>query len=141
MRTAALKVDARSALDRVHARDVSDGADRFVQLLRVADFDLERADRAALVLGGACIGVDDVDADVRERLLESLASRPFLSSLLIRRCTERLNSPRTSQVTSTRRSRSDSIAFLQPRTCTVTPRPRVMKPMIGSPGTGPQHFP
>src|SRR3989454_10880315 len=69
------------------------------------------------------------------------ARSPLRSSLITLRFTTRLNSPRTSQATSTRRSGSVSIALRHPCTCTVTPRPRVMKPTIGSPGTGAQHLP
>src|SRR2546423_132200 len=69
------------------------------------------------------------------------ASRPLRSSLITRRLTTRLKSACTSQATSTRRSRSVSIALRQPWPRTVTPRPRVMNPTMGSPGTGAQHFP
>src|SRR4051794_22253140 len=69
------------------------------------------------------------------------ARSPLRSSLITRRFTTRLKSAWASQATSTRRSGSVSIALRQPFTCTVTPRPRVMKPTIGSPGTGAQHLP
>src|SRR5205085_1473219 len=68
------------------------------------------------------------------------ASRPLRSSLITLRFTTRLKSAWMSQATSTRRSGSVSMALRQPCTCTVTPRPRVMKPTMGSPGTGAQHL-
>ena len=72
---------------------------------------------------------------------EILASRPGRSLAMMRTATGRLKSPLTSQVTSTRRSVELSSTLSQPAVWTVTPRPRVMKPTMASPGTGLQHLP
>src|SRR5262245_26330387 len=46
----------------------------------------------------------------------------------------------SSHCTSMRRCGSLSNTFGQSSACTVTPRPRVMNPVMRSPGNGPQHF-
>src|SRR5207253_968147 len=55
--------------------------------------------------------------------------------------TGRLPGSSTSHSTSINRSRSRTLlaTVRQSRACTVSPRPRVMKPTIGSPGSGLQH--
>ncbi len=76
------------------------------------------------------------------KVCEILASRPGLSPVMTRSETGRFTSAAfASQETSTRRSGSISSTLSQPTVCTVTPRPRVMKPTMASPGTGLQHLP
>src|SRR5882724_2556235 len=122
----------------MHARDLSDGAQDVVELLHVGDLHLERAHRSFAVR--ARVRLHDVHAHLGKGLAHA-REQALGSSPITRRVTDRLDSPWTSQATSTRRSGSVSIALRQPCTWTVTPRPRVMKPTIGSPGTGAQHFP
>ena len=70
----------------------------------------------------------------------TVARMPGRFAVMTRSCTGRLIFAFESHEISTRRSGSVSNALGQPRRWTVTPRPRVMKPMISSPGSGLQHF-
>ena len=73
---------------------------------------------------------------------EMRASTPGRSSVITLIDTGRFTSEaRSSQATSTRRSGSISSTFSQAAVWTVTPRPRVMKPAMSSPGTGLQQRP
>src|SRR5262249_19566624 len=69
------------------------------------------------------------------------ASRPGRSTHVTSTRTGRGAPLPSSQWTSMRRCGSLSSTFGQSMACTVTPRPRVMKPVMRSPGSGPQHFP
>jgi len=71
---------------------------------------------------------------------EMAASRPGRSSHVTCTATGRTVLDSSSQATSRRRAGSRSSAFGQSRVWMTTPCPRLMKPMISSPGTGVQHF-
>jgi len=75
------------------------------------------------------------------KMWEISARIPGRSFVTTRTETGRLRSPFTSQETSTRRSGSIPRTFSHWTVWTVTPRPRVMKPTMESPGTGLQQRP
>src|ERR1700690_3367954 len=68
------------------------------------------------------------------------ASSPGRSEQVTWTATGRRVFDSSSHETSTRRTGSRSSAFEQSRVGITTPCPRLMKPMIGSPGTGVQHL-